>query len=47
MSVNSFLSATTDPVAAGAFAGDVGDGVQDPNVSVIYEITVDLTVPHS
>ncbi|CAF1101827.1 unnamed protein product [Adineta ricciae] len=47
MSVNCFLSTTVNPTKAYDFACDFDGVVQDPDVSVVYEITVDLTVPHS
>ena len=45
VSMNSFLSTTRDYQAARLFAGD--GKVEDPEVSVIYEIDVDIRVPHS
>ncbi|CAF1278427.1 unnamed protein product [Adineta ricciae] len=47
MSVNCFLSTTVNPTKAYDFACDFDDVVQSPDVSVVYEISVDLTVPHS
>ncbi|CAF1278462.1 unnamed protein product [Adineta ricciae] len=47
MSVNCFLSTTVNRTTAYDLACDFDDVVQDPDVSVVYEITVDLTVPHS
>lgn len=45
VSTNSFLSTTRDYQAALFFAGE--GKIEDPEVSVIYEITVDTTIPHS
>ena len=47
ISMNSFLSTTNDCQAAAFFAGV--DSLDDPNqeVSVLYQITVDLSVAHS
>ena len=47
MSVNCFLSTTANRTTAYDFACDFDGVVQDPDVSVVYEISVDLTVSHS
>jgi len=47
VSMNSFLSTTTDRCVARAFASD-GDGQNgETHVSVLYEITIDTRLPHS
>jgi hypothetical protein len=47
ISMNSFLSTTNDVQAAVFFSGD--DSLDNPKieVSVLYQITVDTSVPHS
>ena len=47
ISMNSFLSTTTNAEAAIFFAGDGSPDNPETEVSVLYQITVDIRLPHS
>ncbi|CAF1228924.1 unnamed protein product [Adineta steineri] len=47
ISMNSFLSTTNDVIAAIFFAGDGCLNDPDEEISAVYQITIDTSVPHS
>ena len=47
ISINSFLSTTTDRHVARAFAGDGDDKLGEKDISVLYEITIDTRLSYS
>ena len=47
ISINSFLSTTTDRYVARAFAGDGDEQLAENEISVLYEITIDTRFDHS
>lgn len=47
ISMNSFLSTTNNVQAAVFFAGDGSLDITESEVSVLYQITVDMSIPHS